>query len=114
MAANYKILGQSTPAANTYTTLYTVPASAQTVVATLNICNLDSSNRAFRIATTKSGVSVSTPPSNTFIAYETAIPSNDSIALTLGLTLATNDSIVVFANSTGNIAFSAYGSEVTP
>ena len=36
MATTYKVLGQSNPSATTATTLYTVPASTQAVVSTIN------------------------------------------------------------------------------
>jgi hypothetical protein len=113
MTYAYKILGQSAPVASTYTTLYTVPAATSATVSTVNICNLDATPRNFRLASVKSGYSISTPTSNTFLAYETTIPASDSIALTIGITLAANDSIVVFANSTANIAFTVFGAEIT-
>ena len=113
MPTSYKILGQINPSASTFATLYNVPAAAQTVIATINICNLDSVARAFRLATVKSGANTTTPTTNTFIAYDTAIPANDSLALTIGITLAANDTVVVYANSSANMAFTAYGSEVT-
>ena len=39
MATTYKVLGQSNPAATTLTTLYTVPASTQTVISTITVAN---------------------------------------------------------------------------
>jgi len=39
MPINYKVLGQSNPAATTATTLYTVPAGTQAVVSTIAVCN---------------------------------------------------------------------------
>ena len=109
MAINYKVLGQISPAANTSNTLYTTPASTNTVISTINICNLDSVNRTFRLAVVKSG---DTLQNKSYIAYETALPASDSISLTLGITLSSNDSVLVYANSTANIAFSAFGSEI--
>lgn len=109
MATYYKILGQVTPAANTANTVYTVPAATNTVISTVNICNLDNVARAFRLAAVKSGEAIA---NKHYLAYETAIPASDSIALTIGITLSANDSISVFANSTANIAFSVFGSEI--
>jgi len=110
MATTYKILGQVSPAANTANTVYTVPALTSAVVSTINICNLDGVNRTFRVAAVKSGDSLA---NKHYLAYETVIPSNDSISLTLGITLGANDSISVYANSTANLAFSVFGSEIT-
>ena len=39
MATNYKVLGQSNPAATTATSLYTVPAATQTIVSTVVVTN---------------------------------------------------------------------------
>jgi hypothetical protein len=40
------------------------------------------------------------------------VPSNDSIALTLGLTLANTDVVTVYAGS-ANLTFSLFGTEVS-
>lgn len=110
MAIAYKILGQVAPSLNAANTVYTVPAATQAVVSTINVCNPDSSSRTFRVAVVKSGESLA---QKHYIAYETAIPATDSIALTIGISLGANDSISVFANSTSNISFSVFGSEIT-
>lgn len=109
MAINYKILGQVSPTANTANTVYVVPAGTNTVISTINVCNLDNVARAFRLAAVKSGEALA---NKHYIAYETAIPASDSIAVTIGITLGANDSISVFANSTANMAFSVFGSEI--
>ena len=110
MATTYKVLGQVAPAANTANTVYTVPAATQTIVSTINICNPDTTNRAFRVAVIPSGQSLA---QKHYIAYETPIYTADSIALTLGITLGANDSISVYANNTANISFSIFGTEIT-
>jgi hypothetical protein len=109
MATAYKVLGQSNPAATTLTTLYTVPATTSTVVSTLNICNQAAAAGAFRIAVRPAGAAVAVQH---YICYDTPIPANDSIALTLGITLATTDVITVYS-SNGNMSFAAFGSEIT-
>jgi hypothetical protein len=109
MANLYKILGQVSPTANTSNTVYTVPVATNTVISTINICNIDNVARAFRIAAIRSG---DTLANKHYLAYDTAIPGNDSISLTIGITLSSNDSIAVFANNTANLAFSLFGSEI--
>jgi hypothetical protein len=47
-----------------------------------------------------------------YIAYDTPIAANDTIALTLGITLATTDVITVYASS-ASMSFSAFGSEIS-
>lgn len=104
----YKILGQSNPTAQTATTLYTVPASNSAVVSTLNICNLAASNGAFRVAVRPAGATLA---NSHYLAYDTAIPSNDSIAMTMGMTLGNTDVVTVYSQ-TGNLVFNLFGSEI--
>ena len=109
MAVVYKVLGQSNPAATTATTLYTVPASTSAVVSTINICNQSGSSDIFRISVIPSG---QTLLAKHYLAYNTVIPSYDSISLTIGITLATGDIIQVYAGTT-SLSFNAFGSEIS-
>ena len=109
MAITYKVLGQVSPTATTLTTLYTVPASTSTVASTLNICNQAASAASFRIAVRPAGAAIATQH---YLAYDTAIPANDSISLTLGITLAATDVVSVYG-STSNLSFGLFGSEIT-
>lgn len=109
MATTYKVLGQSNPAATTATTLYTVPASTQTVISTIVIANLTSSNATFRIAVRIAGATLE---NNDYVAYDVTVGGSDSTALTLGITLGATDVITVYA-STANLAFNAFGSEIS-
>jgi hypothetical protein len=47
-----------------------------------------------------------------YLAYDAALPANDSATLTLGVTLATTDVISVYAAS-ANVSFSVFGVEIT-
>jgi hypothetical protein len=47
-----------------------------------------------------------------FLAYDTAIPANDSVIMTLGITLSGSCQIVV-SGSTTDVSFNAFGSEIT-
>ena len=109
MPQTHKVLGQSNPAATTLTTLYTVPASTQGVVSTITICNTASSATTYRIAVRPAGASIAT---SQYLAYDAALPANDTATLTLGVTLATTDVISVYAGS-ASVAFSVYGVEIT-
>ena len=108
MPTIYKVLGQSNPAAATPTTLYTVPASNSAVISPISATNLVSTGATFRIAVRPAGASLA---NSQYIAYDTALPSNDSIALTLGITVGNTDVITVQAN-TGNVSFVAFGTEI--
>jgi glucose-6-phosphate dehydrogenase assembly protein OpcA len=109
MPTVYKVLGQQNPAATTATTLYTVPASTSTIASTLNVCNLANSAATFRVAVRPAGAALA----NThYVTYDTNLPANDSIAMTMGLTLATTDVVTVYAN-TANVNFSLFGTELS-
>lgn len=110
MTTTYKVLGQSTPSANTVTTLYTVPSTANTVVSTMTICNQSGSNANVSIAVCPGNTAVTTSQN---IVANAVITTNDTIFLTVGVTLATTDTIRVSAN-VSNISFNAFGSEITP
>jgi hypothetical protein len=109
MATTYKVLGTSNPSPTTATTLYTVPGSTSAIVSTINICNQAASAATFRLAVRPSGATLAT---NHYLAYDTIIPANDSIALTLGITLAATDVITVYA-SNSTTSFLAFGTEIT-
>lgn len=107
MASTYKVLGQSNPSATTLTTLYTVPASTSTVCSTLVICNL-STAASVRVAIRPAGASIA---NQHYIVYDSVLSANDSVFLTLGISLATTDVVSVYA-STANVTFNLFGSEI--
>jgi hypothetical protein len=109
MPTAYKVLGQSTPSATTNTSLYTVPSSTSTVVSTVTVCNQASTAGTFRIAIRPAGASIA---AQHYLAYDTPIAANDTIALTLGITLATTDVVTIYASS-ATMSFAAFGSEIS-
>ena len=108
MPRNYTILGQKNPAANVLTNLYTVPASNSAAISSITIANLDANTAAFSIAANVSGVATSNA---NHLAFRVSIPGNDSIALSLGITLNAAAQLSVNAN-TATISFSAFGTEM--
>jgi hypothetical protein len=109
MPTTYKVLGQSAPSATTATTLYTVPSATSTVVSTITICNRDTAAGTFRVAIRPAGATLA---NQHYIAFDSSVQANDTITLTLGITLATTDIITVYASS-ANFSFNAYGSEIS-
>ena len=110
MGAAYKVLGQSSPAANTLTTAYTVAtANASAVVSTIVIANRETASANFRIAVRPAGESIDVKH---YIAYDTVIPALDIISLTIGMALATTDVVTVYA-SANTMSFNLFGSEIT-
>jgi hypothetical protein len=110
MAANsYKVLGQVNPlTSNTEAILYTVPSGFMAFGSILNVCNTGATTGTCRIAVRPAGITSTT---KTFIVYDASIDPNDSLLLTIGLSLAPTDIIGVFA-STSSFAFTISGSEV--
>ena len=108
MAILYKILGQNTPVSNTATTLYTVPSLTNTVCSTISVCNSSANSATFRIALRPAGEALNIKH---YINYDTTVAGNDSMYISLGITLATTDVITVYSSS-ANLSFSAFGSEI--
>ena len=109
MPTVYKVLGQSNPSATTATTLYTVPASTSTVVSTITVANLAGTGATYRISVRPAGASQTNAM---YLAYDVTVGGLDTTTITLGVTLATTDVITVYA-STANVAFQAFGSEIS-
>lgn len=109
MANAYKILGQVADASANDVELYLVPASTEAVISTIVICNREAAANTFRIATKTDNSSVA---NTDYVAYDSSINANDTITLTLGVTLQTGAEISVGA-SDANVTFQAYGTEIT-
>jgi hypothetical protein len=105
-----KILGQSNPAATTVTTLYTVPASKETVVSSIAIANLNEVDASFRLILQPSADVSATILDKQYLAKNITVGASDTTIITVGLTLATGDVIKVYA-STATVAFQAFGNE---
>ncbi len=109
MADVVKVLGQSNPAATTLTTLYTVPASTETVVSTLVVANRTGSTKSARVSIAPGGAADSLEQ---YIYYDVKVLKNDSILATLGLSLAATDVVRVETDAVG-VSFSLFGVEIS-
>jgi hypothetical protein len=109
MAITYKVLGQINPSSNTATTVYTVPALTSTVLSTVTVCNQASVGATFRLAVRPSGESLA---AKHYINYDTPVPANDTVSLTLGITLAATDVFTAYANSS-SVSVNVFGSEIS-
>ena len=109
MPTIYKVLGQSNPSATTATTLYTVPSATNAVVSTISVANLTGSAATYRIAVRPANATLANLH---YLAYDVTVAASDTTVMTLGITLAATDVITIYA-STANLAFSAFGSEIS-
>lgn len=108
MATTYKILGQITGSTSVTSSVYTVPAAKSAVVSSVILANRSSTSSTYSLAVIPSGSSLDV---KNWIALGVPISGSDSTALTLGVTLATGDSIQLNGLSTGSI--SVFGSEIS-
>ena len=109
MGIAYKVLGQINPTANTATTVYTVPSLTSTVISTVTVCNQSATPASFKLAVRPAGEAIATKH---YINFDTPIPANDTVSLTLGITLAATDVLTANAN-TSTVSINAFGSEIS-
>lgn len=98
------ILGQSAPAASTFTTVYTVPAST-TSTFTVSIANGNAFSITVRLAVAASG----TPTSAEYLEFDSPIPAN-SVLERSGIVAQAGKQIVAYTSAT-NTSVSVYGFE---
>jgi hypothetical protein len=103
-----KILGQQAPSATTETALYTVPASRSAIISSIFVCNRGAA-ATFRVSIDQAGGGTA---NKDYLYYDTALPANDTLLITAGITMAATDVLNVYASS-ANLSFSAFGVERT-
>lgn len=113
MPTIYKILAQSAPTSTAIANVYTVPSLTNTVISTLMICNRGTANASYNIAVVPGAAAAIA--NQHYIAFNTNVPANDSIALTVGMSLAATDNVAIQANTIGvnNIGFTLFGTEIS-
>jgi hypothetical protein len=99
-------LGAADLTTQTYTTLYTVPASAFSVV-TVNVCNRNGQARDIRLAL----ASTDTPSNSEFIEYDSELIGNGVIERA-GIVLDAGKKIVAWSNST-DVSVVVFGIETS-
>lgn len=109
MAETLKTLGQLAPAANTLTTLYTVPASTSVSSSSIVVCNRVAADDTFRIAVAVGGAADEVKQ---YLAFDSEVTQDVPRVFTIGITLAATDVVRVFAG-TSNLSFNMFGVELT-
>jgi hypothetical protein len=107
----YKILGQLAAASATNETIFTVGTATGTeaIVSTITVCNRGTTSTSYRLAVRPDGTAVGNVH---YIAYDATVPGNDTIALTLGITMNASDILSAYAGN-ANLTFNAFGAEIT-
>lgn len=98
------ILGAADIAANTGTTIYTVPA-AKVATANINICNRNTNSVKIRIALASTG----TPSAAEYIEYDTTLAGNGVLERT-AFVLNSGKNVVVYSD-TANVSAIVHGFE---
>jgi hypothetical protein len=110
MATNYKRLASAVGngVIGTAATIYT--ASSPTIVSTITICNTSGSTQTFSV-----GISTVTNTYQTagYIAYQVFVAPNDTVALTMGVTLDTTNKFLVVSSTSTSVAFNVFGADIT-
>jgi len=111
MALDYKVLGQiqGTAAVGTYSSLGQVPSGKSWLVSTISICNQAASSMTYRLAIASS----TSPSTSEFLVYGATVPANDTVTLTLGITMQA-DKYIMASSSANTSSFAAFGTEITP
>lgn len=99
---------QGTTSTGTYATLYQTPAATEAVISTIVVCNTASASATYRIGL---ATSAGTPSASGWLVYDAVVPANDTVTLTLGISLDANKFIRV-SSSANTVAFSAFVSEI--
>lgn len=100
---------QGTAGVSTYATLYETPASTEAVISTIVVCNTSASPATYRIGL---DTTAGTPSASEWLVYDAALAANDSVALTLGVSLDAGKFIRV-SSSANTVTFSAFVSEIS-
>lgn len=110
MATAYKYAQvQGTSSTGTYATLYTTPASTEAVISSIVITNQSSSSVTIRIGL---DATAGTPGNDEWLVYDASVAGNDTVALTLGITMDAEKYLRV-SSSADTCNFSAFLSEIS-
>lgn len=111
MPATYKRLGAiaSTGTITTADTLYTASSTAgtSTVISTIAVCNRAATAATYRICINTSGAFADSG----YLVFGATVAANDTIFLTLGVTLDPTNRFLVCSASNNTVSFSAFGAE---
>lgn len=108
MTTTYKVLGQVALGAATEANVYVVPAANSAVVSTVAVCNTGSASTTYRLLVKVANAATT---AKQYLIYDSVAPANDTVFLTLGLTLGAGD--VLAANAAlATVSVSSFGSEI--
>jgi hypothetical protein len=89
--------------------LYTCATANGAVCSTLSICNQGSASTNTRVAIRPANVAIT---ASQYIVYDAVVSANDTLFLTIGVSLANTDVVTTYAG-TANVSFNLFGSEIS-
>lgn len=108
MTTTYKVLGQLATTANTEANVYVVPAANSTVISSVTVCNQALTSATYSLLIKVANAATT---GKQYLVYQSTVPGNDTIFLTLGLTLGAGDVLAANVN-TSTVSVNAFGSEI--
>lgn len=105
----YKTLGQAAPTDTNNADIYTVPASTQTIVSSIVVCNTTTSPATFRIFQRINGA---TAAASNAVAYDTTLAANSTAIIENKLTIDAADVLTVRSSVANALTFTVNGSEI--
>jgi len=92
----------------TASTLYTCPAATAAVVSSVVICNASSTAYTYTLAV-HTGTAFA---AGSYVVYQATIAANDTVSLTLGVTLDATNKYLLASSSNAAVNFSVFGAEI--
>lgn len=102
---------QGTASTGTYSTLYSTGAATTAVISSILVTNTASTAALYRIGIM---ATAGTPAiaNGEWVTYDATVQGNDTVALTLGITLG-NTKFIRVSSSANTVCFSAFVSEIS-
>jgi hypothetical protein len=92
----------------TYSTLFNTSESSTAVISSIVVVNTSTSDQTYRVAIMDTA---GTPGSPNWLVFDAVITGKDTVALTLGVTLGT-DQFIRVSSSNESVLFHAFISEI--
>jgi hypothetical protein len=109
MTDTFKVLAQTSPSAATPENAYEVPGGTSAVISSIVVANRSATATTFRISVAVGGEADDVKQ---YLYYDAPIDGNDTVPLTLGISLAETDVVRVYA-TLATLSFNISGVEVT-
>jgi hypothetical protein len=101
----------TTAGTTNYKVLYSTDSSTTAVISTIAICNQSGSTVTYRVALDDVG-GTSAPSADKFLVFDASAAPNDTIFVTVGITMQNNTHLKISGSST-SMSFNTFISEIS-